>query len=574
MERQQRQPWLGKSHSIHLPDASFIGKSSGNNSGSLLRQAVSRLSSLGHPRHLQAQSWCKDGHPQRLLDQRASFLSSPPAVTPPASPAGACADSSCGFADGVLSDGGPTDRSLLQNAAVMTSSPTAAVVCNLASAPAAACEPLAQQLPPVRVQYALQVEPIPGASSGFVHEGILNCARAIRQDLDQLGLLDQLLLGHGSSSAAGAGVDVGTAEVAAQDQWQQARKGPDACCASAASGATAIGAAMSAAAPVEADAHSSTLVSNTPRPHVTVSSGGATATRQQLPDCRGWTLIITGHSLGAGVAALLALHFRCRYPRVRAWCFAPPGGLMSPAAAASLKDICYSVVSGKDMIPRMSLWTVERLRDEMMLCALRCKMPKYKLLMGAALGKVWEESDVLEPLPLQPAAAAQYRKYREEMVKERQMDPLRVRIAREFVPPGASSGPLKPHVPAKRAGLAAMAGSRNTMQLQPHATDGLSLIVGGMVVSRNMFADHVPDAQLAQLKRLVRRLQRQQQQQQQGQGIEGWQGSRLAKASTGWMGRALIRPPKLQQFEEKQQRTLSKQGAGNNKSVQSVQFTV
>jgi len=50
---------------------------------------------------------------------------------------------------------------------------------------------------------------------------------------------------------------------------------------------------------------------------------------------------------GAGVAALLALHFRGRYPRVRAWCFAPPGGLMSPAAAASLKDICYSVVSGK-----------------------------------------------------------------------------------------------------------------------------------------------------------------------------------------------------------------------------------
>jgi hypothetical protein len=47
------------------------------------------------------------------------------------------------------------------------------------------------------------------------------------------------------------------------------------------------------------------------------------------------------------VAALLALHYRCIYPRVRVWCFAPPGGLMSPAAAASLKDICYSLVSAK-----------------------------------------------------------------------------------------------------------------------------------------------------------------------------------------------------------------------------------
>lgn len=50
---------------------------------------------------------------------------------------------------------------------------------------------------------------------------------------------------------------------------------------------------------------------------------------------------------GAGVAALLALHYRARYAAVRAWCFAPPGGLMSPAAAASLKDICYSLVSAK-----------------------------------------------------------------------------------------------------------------------------------------------------------------------------------------------------------------------------------
>jgi hypothetical protein len=28
----------------------------------------------------------------------------------------------------------------------------------------------------------------------------------------------------------------------------------------------------------------------------------------------------------------------------------------------------------QDMIPRMSLWTIERLRDEMMICALRCKV--------------------------------------------------------------------------------------------------------------------------------------------------------------------------------------------------------
>lgn len=47
-------------------------------------------------------------------------------------------------------------------------------------------------------------------------------------------------------------------------------------------------------------------------------------------------------------------------------------------------------------------------------------------------------------------------------------------------------------------------------RLQPHITDGLGLIVGGMVVSRNMFADHIPDKQLWQLRRLVRNLKRRQ----------------------------------------------------------------
>jgi hypothetical protein len=62
---------------------------------------------------------------------------------------------------------------------------------------------------------------------------------------------------------------------------------------------------------------------------------------------------------------------------------------------------------------------------------------------------------------------------------------------------------------ALAAAPSAVAGKRTALYLRPHFTDGLSLIVGGMVVSRNMFLDHVPDNQLAQLKRLVRRLQRQ-----------------------------------------------------------------
>lgn len=73
-----------------------------------------------------------------------------------------------------------------------------------------------------------------------------------------------------------------------------------------------------------------------------------------------------------------------------------------------------------------------------------------------------------------------------------------------------SSSMLRGGSAALEAAAVAVAGKRLVTRLQPHITDGLGVIVGGMVVSRNMFADHVPDKQMQQLKRLVRHLKRQQ----------------------------------------------------------------
>ncbi len=37
------------------------------------------------------------------------------------------------------------------------------------------------------------------------------------------------------------------------------------------------------------------------------------ALMQRKLDCRDWKLVLTGHSLGAGAAALIALHLRGRF---------------------------------------------------------------------------------------------------------------------------------------------------------------------------------------------------------------------------------------------------------------------
>ena len=47
------------------------------------------------------------------------------------------------------------------------------------------------------------------------------------------------------------------------------------------------------------------------------------------------------------------------------WAFEPPGGLAGPHLAEAVQDFATSVVLGKDWIPRLTLKTFERLRDEM-----------------------------------------------------------------------------------------------------------------------------------------------------------------------------------------------------------------
>lgn len=70
-----------------------------------------------------------------------------------------------------------------------------------------------------------------------------------------------------------------------------------------------------------------------------------------------WRLVITGHSLGAGIAAFAGLFLHTLYPGVRVFCYSPPAWLMTPELSRYSERFVTSVVINKDLFSRCTLFT-------------------------------------------------------------------------------------------------------------------------------------------------------------------------------------------------------------------------
>jgi len=99
-------------------------------------------------------------------------------------------------------------------------------------------------------------------------------------------------------------------------------------------------------------------------------------------DYAGFRIVVTGHSLGAGTAAILAFLLRARHPSTNVTCYAysPPGGLLSRDAATESEKFTVSVVVGDDVIPRTSLANIATLSRDLKHVTAECRLPKFKIL--------------------------------------------------------------------------------------------------------------------------------------------------------------------------------------------------
>ncbi|TRY67654.1 hypothetical protein TCAL_05860 [Tigriopus californicus] len=125
-----------------------------------------------------------------------------------------------------------------------------------------------------------------------------------------------------------------------------------------------------------------------------------------------YQLVVTGHSLGAGTAVILAFMLRRFYPNTKCYAFSPPGGLLNEMAAKASEHFTISVVVGMDLIPRLSLQSLTLLKEQMKSELTQCTLPKYQILRGlcGCCIKDWhapiaeahrqnsESSDIREPI--------------------------------------------------------------------------------------------------------------------------------------------------------------------------------
>ncbi|EED94359.1 predicted protein [Thalassiosira pseudonana CCMP1335] len=108
----------------------------------------------------------------------------------------------------------------------------------------------------------------------------------------------------------------------------------------------------------------------------------------------GFKLRIIGHSLGAGIAAMLSLMLRQTFPLLRCLAFSPPGCVFSEKTAEDTKEFICSYVLHNDVVPRLSYVALVNLRNDIIEMIVRIKVPKHMIFEAHLLP--WKEREVAD----------------------------------------------------------------------------------------------------------------------------------------------------------------------------------
>ena len=98
-----------------------------------------------------------------------------------------------------------------------------------------------------------------------------------------------------------------------------------------------------------------------------------------------YNIDVTGHSLGAGTAAILAFLLHFHYNKVKGVVFGPPGAIFNKSGHELSINFITSIIFGDDVIPRLGIHSAFKLKQKIKKALTACKLPKYRVL-GTCLG--------------------------------------------------------------------------------------------------------------------------------------------------------------------------------------------
>lgn len=207
----------------------------------------------------------------------------------------------------------------------------------------------------------------------------------------------------------------------------------------------------------------------------------------------GYRLAITGHSLGGGVAALLAIELRALYPDVICFAFAVPGELVSESLLLYTEEFICTVVLGYDVVPRLGLVEAIQLRIDILNAIKNCTLPKHQVIAGKMWTKLFGTAD-FEHFSDEHSSGVESAKWFDRYIQEEVQEKEKILATFEpLLPPGQIL-----HVLEKKD-------QKRPYNVQPEYyaewTDCQTF--REIVLSQRMIAHHFPDTLLFALRQLA-----------------------------------------------------------------------
>ncbi|XP_043242307.1 diacylglycerol lipase-beta-like [Amphibalanus amphitrite] len=217
-----------------------------------------------------------------------------------------------------------------------------------------------------------------------------------------------------------------------------------------------------------------------------------------------YTVVVTGHSLGAGAAALLARMLLPTHPRLQCFAFSPPGGLVSRPLSEDMQAYVMSVVCGDDLVPRLSVAAVEKLKNELEDALNACTLSKHSLLYRACCNCACGAShDLVTPEDGRDSETDVHRPLVDSVDRSNYESLVDVAERAMLADARAEHVPLYLPGHVLHVTTATEAHGRDGAAGAPHSEWRTPEYFCNIRVTGNMFSDHLPDLVNESLRRLA-----------------------------------------------------------------------